>query len=297
MNPPRFYPNASWDSDATTFVNESIVGQNPFDIFIDSNNSICIPNRQTGQIHIWLNQSSVNPTKTISSGLSDLRSIFVTTNGDIYVGDGGTNRRVDKWIAQNETWIPVVSFQSFCADLFIDIYESLYCSLVTNHRIDKQLSNGKTIIVAGTDVRGSSLEMLDSPWGIYVDINLDLYVADSLNHRIQLFRLSQRNGITVAGKGSSAVTIELLYPTGIILDGDQYLFIVDSHNNRIVGSNEYGFHCIFGCFDQSSTNNKLSNPLSMSFDSYGNIFFTDTANHRIQKLHLSKKSYRKCDIL
>jgi len=182
---------------------------------------------------------------------------------------------------------------STCSDLFIDIYENLYCSMYHNNRVDKKWSNGTTTIVAGTGVQGSQSDMLYGPWGIFVDINLDLYVADEHNHRIQLFRLNQRNGTTVAGNGSSSVTMELCRPTGIILDGDQHLFIVDYGNNRIIGSDENGFRCIFGCFGGGSTNDKLSSPVTMSFDSYGNIYVTDRDNHRVQKISLSKKSDRK----
>ena len=106
------------------------------------------------------------------------------------------------------------------------------------------------------------------------------------NGRIQLFRLNQRNG-------STKLTIKLIYPTGIVLDGDQYLFIVDQGNHRIIGSDENGFRCIFGCSGYGSTNDKLTYPHTMSFDSYGNIYVTDRYNHRIQKISLSKKSDRK----
>jgi len=160
--------------------------------------------------------------------------------------------------------------------------------LLSNHRVDKKWSNGTTTIVAGTGVRGSESDMLNYPWGIFVDINLDLYVADYDNNRIQLFRLNQRNGITVVGKESSKVTIELLYPTGIVLDGDRYLFIVDCGNNRIIGSDENGFRCIFGCSGYGHTNDKLYNPFSISFDSYGNIYITDRDNHRVQKIVKNK---------
>ena len=63
---------------------------------------------------------------------------------------------------------------------------------------------------------------------------------------------------------SSKVTINLIGPSGIVLDGDQHLFIVDCENHRLIDSNKYDFHCIFGCF--GSTNDKLTNPLNMSFD-------------------------------
>ena len=252
---------------------------NPYGIFVNSNNSIYILDINTGQIHIWLNENHLNPTKTISGNLSYPLSLFVTTNGDIYV-DNGNNRPVDKWIVENERWISVMNITSRCYGLFVDIHESLYCSMQDNHRVDKKWSNGTTTIVAGTGGYGSESNMLTNPCGIFVDINLDLYVADRNNHRIQLFRLNQRNGITIAGKGSAKLTIDLHYPSGIVLDGDQHLFIVDFENHRIIGSDENGFRCIFGC----STNDKLTYPHTMSFDSYGNIYVIDQSNHRVQKI-------------
>jgi len=293
FNQPRFRINATWNSIAMTFANQSFVGANPYGIFVNSNNSIYIPNRETGQIHIWLNENHLNPTKTIEGNLFESFSLFVTMNGDIYVDNGPANGRVNKWIRENETWISVMNVTSYCYDLFVDIYENLYCSLHNNHRVDKKWSNGTTTIVAGRGVQGLSSDMLNGPVGIFVDINFDLYVADYENHRIQLFYLNQRNGITVAGKTSTNLTIELNHPTGVVLDGDQYLFIVDQGNHRIIDSDENGFHCIFGCSGGGSTNNKLFYPISMSFDSYGNIYVTDQYNNRVQKISLSKKSDRK----
>ena len=294
FNQPRFRPNATWNSIATTFANQTFVGTQPFAIFVNLNNSIYIPNRQTGEIHIWQNENDLNPTKTISGSLSDPLSLFVTANGDIYV-ENGKNGRVDKWIVENETWISVMNVTSQCYGLFIDIYENLYCSMYYNHRVDKKWSNGITTIVAGTGVRGSESDMLYYPHGMFVDINLDLYVADYYNHRIQLFRLNQRNGITVAGNGSAKLTIALYYPSGVVLDGDQHLFIVDCYNQRIIGSDENDFRCIFGCSGYGSTNDKLYHPITMSFDSYGNIYVTDRYNNRVQKISLSKPSDRKCE--
>ena len=287
FNQPRFQTNSTWNQNATTFAGHSFVGANPTDIFVNSNNSIYILDREAGQIHIWLNENDLNPTKTISGSLSSPLSLFVTTNGDIYVDNGYSNGRVDKWIVENERWISVMNVTSACFGLFIDIDENLYCSMIYNHRVDKKWSNGTTTIVAGIGVEGFTPDMLNHPWGIFVDINLDLYVADCYNHRIQLFRLNQRNGTTVAGKGSANRTIELIRPTGIILDGDQHLFIVDNNNHRIIGSDENGFRCIVACSGQGSTSNKLSFPQSIAFDSFGNLFVVDQNNNRIQKFCLS----------
>jgi len=282
FNQPRFCSGTTWNSNATSFANKSFVGTQLHSVFVNSNNSIYIPSRE---IHIWQNENHSNPTKAISGNPVISYSIFVTTNGDIYLDNGWKNGRVDKWIAANETWTSVMNIKSACFGLFIDIYENLYCSMHQDEQVVKKWSNGTTTIAAGTGVRGSESNMLKWPYGIFVDINSDLYVADFGNSRIQLFRRDQRNGTTVAGKESAKVTIELLLPSGVILDGDQHLFIIDHGNHRIIGSDENGFRCIFGCSgEKGSTNNKLDYPETMSFDSYGNIYVTDSGNYRVQKI-------------
>jgi hypothetical protein len=144
-----------------------------------------------------------------------------------------------------------------------------------------------TTIIAGTGCIGSTSNMLYCPLGIFVDINFDLYVADSGNNRIQLFRSGQLNGITIAGSESPNLTVTLHNPTGVVLDADNYLFIADQYNQRIIGSGPNGFRCLVGCSGSpGSASNQLSFPVSLSFDSYGNMFTTDNGNSRIQKFIL-----------
>ena len=118
-------------------------------------------------------------------------------------------------------------------------------------------------------------------------------MADSSNHRIQRFGVGQLNAATVAGYGAPG-TITLNYPADIVLDGDGYVFIVERYNHRIIGSGPDGFRCVAGCSGVSgSASNQLSNPLSMSFDSYGNIWVADSYNFRIQKFVLQGNSCSK----
>ncbi|CAF1545997.1 unnamed protein product [Adineta ricciae] len=73
------------------------------------------------------------------------------------------------------------------------------------------------------------------------------------------------------------------------MDADNNLFILDSSNNRIVGSSVNGFRCIVGCLGTSgSASYQLNSAWSLSFDSTGNIFVSDSGNGRIQKFALSK---------
>ncbi len=297
-NQPKFCSNASWNPNATTFADNTTVGLNPFGIFVNTNNTVYVADRANGTILVWFN-NSINPTRTISGNLSSPYTLFVTTSGDIYVDNGNLNGRVDKWTSNINSSVPAMYVSKACYGLFVDINDTLYCSLRYVHQVvTKSLDSHSniTIIVAGNGTAGSASNMINNPEGIFVDINFDLYVADYNNSRIQLFKSGQLNATTVAGNESSNSTITLLHPSGIVLDADGYLFIVDSGNNRIVGSGPNGFRCVAGCSGIGSASNQLYYPRTLSFDSYGNMFVTDWENSRIQKFLLSTNSCGKCAI-
>ena len=177
-----------------------------------------------------------------------------------------------------------------CYGLFVDLNNTLYCSMFDRHQVLKRWLGGSTntsVTVAGTSTCGAASNMLCHPWGIFVDTNFDLYVADCHNDRIQLFLSGEQNGRTVAGGGSSTATILLGCPSGIVVDANGYLFIVELDSHRIVGSGPNGFRCIVGCFGYGSESNQLAQPTSLSFDHHGNLFAADYGNNRIQKFVVS----------
>ena len=48
----------------------STVGANPYGIFVNTNNTIYVADQANSRIQIWFNDS-INPTRTISGGLSN----------------------------------------------------------------------------------------------------------------------------------------------------------------------------------------------------------------------------------
>ena len=281
-NRPKFCQNASWNQNAITFANSSTTGSSPYDIFINRNNNIYIPNRSNKQLIVWLNGSQT-PNKSISIGSTDPKTLFVTIRDEILIPSFGSLIQIH----QNTT--NITSFVSLCScfDIFVDINDMFYCSLSASHQVlMKPMNNSSNsyLIIAGTGQWGSTSNLLWNPRGIFVDINLDLYVADYSNNRIQLFHRGELNATTVAGNGSSTIT--LYRPSGIVLDADKYLYIADRDNHRIVGQGPNGFRCLVGCTGVGSASNKLLFPFSLSFDIYGNLFVVDRENHRIQKFNL-----------
>ncbi len=239
---------------------------------------------------MWHEESS-SPTSIIYGNFTKPYSLFVTSNGDIYIDDGGINRRVQKWIAKTDTFVTVMNVNSSCFGLFVDTNDTLYCSMSDRHQVVKRSLNDPEmtpiVVAAGTGLPGSAVNELNEPEGIFVDVNFDLYVADCGNDRVQLFQSGESRGITVVGYGSPNPTIKLDCPTGIVLDAEKYLFIVDHNNHRIVGSGLNGFRCLVGCYEMGSQSNRLHMPASFSFDRSGNMFVADRFNSRIQKfMHL-----------
>ena len=230
----------------------------------------------------------------IPGHFSSSHSLFVTSNGDIYIDDGQNNGRIQKWTATTNEFVTVMNVESTCAGLFVDTNDTLYCSMFLNHRVVKRSLNdpniSSIIVATGTGGQGLNLNQLNGPAGIFVDVNFDLYVADCRNDRVQLWHSGEASGITVAGRGSPNPTIDLRSPTAIVLDAQKYLFIVDRDNHRIVGSGSNGFRCLVGCYEQGLKFNQLNYPLSLSFDRSGNIFVADADNHRIQKFLYLEKS-------
>jgi hypothetical protein len=242
---------------------------------------------------VW-HENSTNPTNIISGNFTNPQSPFVTSNGDIYIDDWEIKGRVQKWIAQTNTIVTVMNFNSSCCGLFVDTNDTLYCSMCLNHQVVKKSLNDpemtSVIVAAGTGSLGSDPNELKGPWGIFVDVNFDLYVADCNNHRVQLFQSGELNGTTVAGSTSPNPTIKLNCPTVIVLDAEKYLFIVDGGNARIVGSGLNGFRCLVGCYGEGSRSSQLNEPFSFSFDRSGNMFVADTDNNRIKKFEYLEKS-------
>ncbi|CAF4032888.1 unnamed protein product [Adineta steineri] len=269
-----------------------MVGKFPTAIFVNTNNTIYAVNKENNTIVMW-QEESVIPTKIIHVNFTRPSSLFVTLNGDIYIDDGSMNNRVQKWIAQTNTFVTVMNVSSECAGLFVDINDTLYCSMHYHHQVVKRSLNDAVMtsnrVAAGTGNEGSASNHLNFPSGIFVDVNLDLYVADSKNNRVQLFQSGESNGITVAGNKLLNPTITLDWPSGIILDAEKYLFIVDQYNHRIVGSSLNGFRCLVGCYREGSQSNQLNQPFSFSFDRSGNMFVTDQGNDRIQKFKYVKR--------
>ena len=294
-NRPKIPACAEWSPIAVTFADANTTVSIPTGIFVNNNNTVYAVTSGLTSVLVW-SEGSDYPTRNTFSNLNGSYAIFVSTKGDIYADDGYYNNRVEKWSINASNSATAVYVIGRCGGLFVDVYDSFYCSLTNFHQVFSRpidTVDNASVIIAGNGISGPGSNMLSNPFGIFVDIDLSLYVADSTNNRIQLFRSGQLNGSTVAGNGLPG-TISLSNPTFVVLDPSGYLYIADQWHHRIVGSGPNGFRCIAGCTGISgSASDQLSYPFTFAFDRYGDLYVTDAANNRIQKFLLATNSCRK----
>ncbi len=193
--------------------------------------------------------------------------------------------------------------------LAFDSIGNLFIADLWNQRIRKISSTtGIITTVAGTGEQGfsgdngpASAAKFRLPSGVAVDAAGNLLISDSYNHRIR--KVSAATGIitTVVGRGGAgysgdnglATTATLYYPHDIALDRAGNLLFADSYNHRIrrvslgtgiittiAGNGSQGY----SGDDGPATAAMLNQPYGIALDAAGNLFVSDTSNHRIRKV-------------
>jgi sugar lactone lactonase YvrE len=143
---------------------------------------------------------------------------------------------------------------------------------------------------------------LCGPQGVALDSMGNLYVADTKNNRVLEYNFPSVNDIAshVFGQAGSFTTVSankgglsangLSGPAGIALDSLDDLWVADSNNNRVLEYNSPLTNTIAnkvvgqGSFitnTPGTTQNTLSRPISIDFDTGNNLFVADDNNNRV----------------
>ena len=250
--------------------------------------------------------------------------VTVDTTGNLYIADL-LNHRIRK-IATDGTISTVVGTGSAGLsgdgglavqatintpyDVTVDSAGTLYIPDNGNHSIRKVTSSGVITTVVGTgvasfsgDAGSASLAALNSPFDVAVDSAGNLYIADQNNQRIRKVLASNGTINTLAGTGTAAFSGDngnaslatLFNPSSVTIDSAGNIYLADRNNQRIRKINTSGFISTvagtgtsgFSGDGASATSAQLNTPTGVTLDSSGNLYITDSGNHRIRKVNTS----------
>jgi tripartite motif-containing protein 71 len=177
----------------------------------------------------------------------------------------------------------------------VDKSNDVYVADWGNNRIQKFTSNGDFIAVWGGVAAGTSAGQFNNPYGITADLFGNVYVADATNNRIQKLPAGLdgsvgSNWLVFGGTSTGTIPGQFNNPIGVGVDASGDLFVTDDYNNRIqklpvgadgtVGSN----WTTFGGLASGAAPGQFDDPIGLAFNAAGDLYVTDTDNHRIQKL-------------
>jgi hypothetical protein len=108
FNQPKFCASVTWALDPLIFADEFTIGMDPTTVFVNTNNSVYVAEGNSSQVQIWL-EGSTTPVKTIANGLINLYGLFVSKNGDIYIDNGISDGRIEKWTWSSTSGVAVMN--------------------------------------------------------------------------------------------------------------------------------------------------------------------------------------------
>ena len=280
----------------------------PFDIDIDSSGNVYVADYFNKRIQKWATGATTGTTVfTITGSLSQIFSVFVDSNGDIYYSIN--DNAVWKYTVSTSTHTKVAggvmiggstagngqsnSQLNAPTDIHIDSSGNIYVADRNSDRVMKWTSGGTSgVKVAGSGQQGSSAGLLNDPSGIAFDSSGNLYVADSNNHRIQKFAgnsVTNTSGTVVAGgNGQGSGANQFNYPTGIAFDSFGNLYVADQYNHRIQkfapnSTSSTNGTTVMGGNGAGANTNQLNRPHKLVIDSSNNLYVADTINYRMVK--------------
>ncbi len=244
---------------------------------------------------------------------SYLSGLTMTDQGDLYVTDL-FNHKIRKITPSGVVTTFAGSTDGFAdgmgasaqfagpMDITVDSQNNFYIADNGNSKIRKITSSGVVTTLAGSvygdaDGMGTDAEFT-YPKGITIDNQAHLYVTDITDSYIdsQLIRKITPGGMvtTLAGsvqgyENGSGANAKFSSPRGLTVDNQGNVYVTDSGNNIIRKISPTGEVSTFagstsGYTDGTGADAKFNSPEGITIDSQGNLYVTDSKNHKIRKI-------------
>lgn len=232
--------------------------------------------------------------------MAPLYGLAIDQQGGLFVVDNGNNR-IQKFDRTGNFIILWGNFGGANGNfhnptgIACDGKGDVYVVDTNNHRVQKFDGKlGGYLMKFGS--RGNGEGQFNAPWGIAVDrVRGYIYVVDSANFRVQKFDMTGEFVMSWGSFGNGDG--QFYFPRGIAVDqSDGTVYVVDMGNHRIQkfdtstnvlpqllskwgGSSEPG-HASSPLAQEAG---QLRSPWGIALDAAGDVYVTDTGNHRVEK--------------
>jgi uncharacterized protein (TIGR03437 family) len=186
----------------------------------------------------------------------------------------------------------------------VDRQGNIYIADTRNDRVRRIGMDGIVTTIAGQSVAGFSgdsgpaaFASLNKPTAVAVDNAGNIYIADTMNHRIR--RINPQGVITTiagmmgngfSGDGGPATQARLNMPESLAIDAAGNIYFADTENHRVRRISPQGIITTVAGSSPAAgdggpaANALLFQPSGVAFDASGNLYISDTLNHRIRRI-------------
>ncbi len=277
----------------------------PEGIAVDSEKSIYVSDNNN-RVHKILNNQFSGQTIFPNSNtgivaynyLQQPKSLQIDSLNNLYIADAGNYRIVKLNQINNSISVAAGgngrgnSRNQFNYPQFIALSKSGNLFITDNNNDSSRIVKWNANSLQGTKIiDGKILETnYFNPSALYLDENDNLYFG--ANNAIYKLPYNSALPILVAGtKSYGNGNNNINYPTGIVVDDEENIFYLDNNQVKKWAKNaKYAVTIIGDINGGGNRSDQLSNPRGLVFDKDGNIYVSDTYNHRIQKFIIENNS-------